>query len=56
MATFITALIVMFIAAVPVYHFAFIDWRGREVDIWKGCAVVMIMAGIVAIMQAWILF
>lgn len=56
MATFITALIVMFVAAVPVYHFAFIDWRGREVDIWKGFAIVMIMAGIVAIMQAWILF
>ena len=56
MATFITALVVMFIAAVPVYHFAFIDWRGREVDIWKCAAIIMIMAAIVAINQAWILF
>ena len=56
MATFITALVVMFIAAVPVYHFAFIDWRGYEVNIWKGAAIIMIMAAIVAINQAWILF
>lgn len=66
MALFVTAIIVMAMTAIPVYNLMEIPFmrlskkRGRyiktDIPVWKFAAILLIVAGIVAIVQAWAIF